>query len=214
MRGHGESPTKWSGLGTYEAEDLLSAINYLKGMKNEAGQKLVDGRIGLYGVDLGGYASIVASSQDPMVKAVAVDSAYPDVSHFIKTRLRGFIGTKSEWANTLVESKWTSRLTDLAVQLYLMRREDSTSAIESLGTAHGRHFLFITAKDTGEQEDMTRDLAGSTKDQKELVELQQSRLKRLYDTVAANYDTRVVQFFQASMPTAEKLPPRGMRASK
>src|SRR6185503_14963803 len=75
MRGHGESPTKWSGLGTYEADDLLSAINFLRTMKvpvtsppaakpapngakpADANQKLIDGRFGLYGVDLGGYAS-------------------------------------------------------------------------------------------------------------------------------------------------------------
>lgn len=212
LRGHGESPVKWSGLGTYEAEDLLSAITYLKGMKTDGGQKLIDGRIGLYGVDVGGYASIVASSQDPMVKAVAVDSVYPDVSHFIKARMRGFMGTKSDWANTLVESKWTSRLTDLSMQVYLLRREDSVPALDSVTSTHGRRFLYIAGKDTGEQEEMTKDLASKTKDQKEVVEIQDCRLKRLYDKAATSYDARVVQFFRESLPTGEKLP--GVRAAK
>ena len=205
MRGHGESPVKWSGLGTYEADDLLSAISYLKGMKVD-GQKLIDGRIGLYGVDLGGYASIVASSQDPMVKAVAVDSVYPDVSHFIKSRLRAFMGTNSEWSNKVVESKWTNRLTDLSVQVYLLRREDSAPAVDSVSGAHGRRFLYITAKNTGEQEAMTKDLARRTKDEKELVEAEASRLRRLYDKAAADYDTRVVEFFRNAIPPTEKIP--------
>src|ERR1044071_9254414 len=55
LRGHGENALNWSGLGTYEKDDLLSAIKFLKEMKTPAGQELVDGRIGLYGVDLGGY---------------------------------------------------------------------------------------------------------------------------------------------------------------
>src|SRR5215467_7214227 len=61
LRGHGESPVKWSGLGTYEKDDLLSAIKFMKNRKNETGQDLLDGRVGLYGVDLGGYLSLVVS---------------------------------------------------------------------------------------------------------------------------------------------------------
>ena len=225
MRGHGESPTKWSGLGTYEADDLLSAINYLRAMKlpngvpvatkTDVNQKLVDGRFGLYGVDLGGYASLIASSQDPMVKAVAVDSVYLDVSHFIKTRMRGFIGSDSSWANKVIESSWTSKLTELSMQVYLLRREDSVPALEAVRGAHGRRFLYITAPKTGEQEAMTRELASQTKDQKEVIEVDNCRLKRLYDKAASTYDARVVQFFREAMPPAEKAPlPPGTRAAK
>ena len=233
MRGHGESPTKWSGLGTYEADDLLSAINFLRTMKvpvtsppaakptpngakqADANQKLIDGRFGLYGVDLGGYASLIASSQDPMVKAVAVDSVYLDVSHFIKTRMRGFIGSDSAWANKVVESSWTSKLTELSMQVYLLRREDSAPALDSVRGAHGRRFLYITAPKTGEQEAMTKELASQTKDQKEVIEVEACRLKRLYDKAASTYDARVVQFFREAMPPTEKLPlPPGVRAAK
>jgi uncharacterized protein len=52
MRGHGESPVAWSGLGTYEKDDLFSAINFLKEMKTASGGEMIDGRVGLYGVDL------------------------------------------------------------------------------------------------------------------------------------------------------------------
>jgi pimeloyl-ACP methyl ester carboxylesterase len=205
MRGHGESPVKWSGLGTYEKDDLLSAVNYLKSLKTEVGQKLIDGRFGLYGVELGGYVSLVASAEDPMIKAVAVDSAYPDVNRFVKTRLRSIVGTDTDLANRLVESEWAHRLTQLAMQVYLMRREDSQSAVESVSAAHGRRFLFIAGHNTGDHEAMTRDLASQTKDDKKLVEVEQTRLKRLYDKASADYDVRVVEFFRDAMPPSEKL---------
>jgi pimeloyl-ACP methyl ester carboxylesterase len=204
MRGHGESPVKWSGLGTYEKDDLLSAIKFLKERKDEAGQDLLDGRVGLYGVDMGGYVSLVASSQDPMVKAVAVDSVYTDVAHFINNRLRTSIGDNG-LANHLVDSQWRTRLTEFAMQLYLLRREDTAPAVESVGTSSGRHFLFVTAKNTGAYDTMTRELHGFAKDPKEIAEVENSRLDRLYVKASSDYDARIVAFFRQVLPlTAEK----------
>jgi pimeloyl-ACP methyl ester carboxylesterase len=201
LRGHGESPVKWSGLGSYEKDDLLSGIRFLKTKKTDAGQELLDGRVGLYGVDMGGYISLVASSQDPGVKAVAVDSIYPDTGRFINHRLKTFIGTDSSTANRLVDSHWTSDLTDLGLQLYLMRREDSAPATESAAAAMGSK-LFITAKNTGAFEELTRDLYAQAKDPKKLVEAEHSRMSRLYDEASAEYDARIVAFFLDALPVA------------
>ena len=63
LRGHGESPVNWSGLGTFEKDDLLAAISFLKNMKTPSNQDLIDGRVGLYGVDLGGYVALSAASE-------------------------------------------------------------------------------------------------------------------------------------------------------
>lgn len=206
MRGHGENTVKWSGLGTYEKDDLLSAIKYLKEKKTDAGQPLLDGRVGLYGVEMGGYVSLVASSQDPAVKAVAVDSVYPDVAHFINYQLKSMVGTDSAMANRLIDAPVTTRLTEIAMQMYLMRREDSAPALESVAAASGRRFLFITAKETGAYESMTRALHASTKDQKELLEVPQSRIERLYDKASSDYDSRVVSFFQQAIPLSSEKP--------
>jgi len=212
LRGHGESPVKWSGLGTYERDDLLSAINFLRSKKTEAGQELMDGRIGLYGVDLGGYISLVASSQNPAIKAVAVDSVYPDVSHYMNYHLKTMLGADSNLANKLADSKWTNQLSDFAMQLYLMRQEDSAPALESVSIASGRKFLFIIGKDSGALGQMTKDLQSSTKDQKQIVEVEHSRLGRLYDKTSSEYDARVVAFFKEAIPTSSDKPgqsPRG-----
>jgi uncharacterized protein len=212
LRGHGESPVSWSGLGTYEKEDLLSAIKFLRTKKTETGQELLDGRVGLYGVDLGGYISLVASAEDPMIKAVAVDSVFPDVSHFMSHQLKTIVGSDSDMANRLANSDWTIQLTKLAMQLYLLRREDSVPAIDSVATATGRKFLFITGKNSGGLGPMTREIFNAAKDPKQLVEVEQSRLLRLYDQASSEYDARVVAFFKEAIPLAAEKPNQLTRA--
>ena len=208
LRGHGESPVKWSGLGTYEKDDLLSAMKFLRARRTETGQEFMDGRVGLYGVELGGYISLVASSQNPMIKAVAVDSVYPDVAHFVNHQLKTIVGSDSDVANRMVDSHWTSQLTELAMQLYLMRREDSAPAFDSVATASGRKFLFITGKNSGSLGAMTRELQGAAKDPNQLVEVDQSRLTQLYDQASSDYDARVVAFFKEAIPLAQDKPAR------
>ena len=212
MRGHGESPIKWSGLGTYEKDDLLSAMKFLRNRTNETGQPLLDGRVGLYGVDIGGYISLVASTQDPMIKAVAVDSVYPDVSRFMNHQLKRIVGSDSEMANRMSDSQWTTQLTELAMQLYLMRREDSAPAFDSVGTASGRKLMFIVGKNSGRLGAMTRELHDAAKDPKQFVEFEKSRLIRLYDKESSDYDARVVAFFKESIPVGPDKPDAKLRA--
>ncbi len=88
-----------------------------------------------------------------------------------------------------------------------MRREDSAPAFDSVATASERKFLFITGKNSGRLGAMTRELHSATKDPKQIVEVDQSRLVRLYDKQSAEYDDRVVAFFKDTIPTtADKLP--------
>jgi pimeloyl-ACP methyl ester carboxylesterase len=210
LRGHGESPVNWSGLGTYEKDDLLYAINFLKGMRNEAGQDLLDGRIGLYGVELGGYISLVAASENPMVKAVAVDSVCPDVAHFINYRLKLHSG-ENGWLSHLMDANWVSEITKLVMQVYLLRREDSAPAWERVSVARGRRLLFIIGKDSGALEGTTVALYNKAVDQKQLAEVEQTRINRLYGKTSADYDARVVEFFREAMPIES---PEAMRASR
>jgi len=208
LRGHGESPVVWSGLGTYEKDDLLSAISYLKGFKTEGGQPLVDGRIGLYGVEIGAYASLLAASEDPMVKAVAVDSAYPDVAHYVNYRLKAYVGDTS-WATRMIDSSVTNSLFELAMQVYLLRREDAEPALESVSSKTGKRFLFIVGSDSGSLGRMTRDLCSAAVDQKQLIQVDKSRLNRLYEKASADYDAQVVSYFRDALP----VPPTKAAAS-
>jgi hypothetical protein len=212
LRGHGESPVKWSGLGTYEKDDLLSAIKFLRSKRTDSGDELLDGRVGLFGVELGGYISLIASSEDPAIKAVAVDSVYPDLAHFMNHQLKTIVGSDSDLANRLVNSHWTGDLTELAMQLYLMRREDSAPALESVARVSGRKFLFITGKNSGSLGGLTRELHSVARDPKQIVEVEQCRLIRLYDQASSEYDAKVVAFFKEALPLATEKPGRLAKA--
>jgi pimeloyl-ACP methyl ester carboxylesterase len=211
LRGHGESPVDWSGLGTYEREDLISGISFVRGLKDDAGQPLLDGRIGLYGIEIGGYVSLLAASQSPLVRAVAVDSVYPDFAHYVNYRLRSLVGDGNAMTR-LADADITNHLTDLALHTYLMRRDDDNNAGTVIKTTSGRRILFIVGKDSGALGPMTRDLYARAQDQKELAEVDKSRLDRLYDKESADYDARVVAFFNSAIPIVSPTP--GARASK
>jgi pimeloyl-ACP methyl ester carboxylesterase len=198
MRGHGESTVNWSGLGTYEKDDLLSAIKFLKDMKMPSGQELVDGRIGLYGVDLGGYVSLVASSEEHVVKAVAVDSVFSDVTHFVNYRLKNVVGNDSSSANSLIDSNWSKDLTGLTMQLYLLRRQSDDSAVNSVNAVNQK-FLFIKGKDSSSPAKMTQELYEQAKGSKQLVEVDKTRQERLYTTDSSVYDARVAAFFKEAI---------------
>ena len=200
LRGHGESPVTWSGLGTVEADDLVAAYNFIKGLKDEKGQDLVDGRIGLYGVDLGGLASLTASEKIPAVKAIAVDSPCLDVPNYISYRMKTYIGGGGDWANKLIDSEVTNRVTDLVVRGYL-KKESSGSAIEAVRKATGKRLLFITGKDAGMLQETTRELYSKAADQKLLVPLDKTRISRLYDEESSAYDKKIVDFFTDAIPT-------------
>jgi pimeloyl-ACP methyl ester carboxylesterase len=199
LRGHGESPVNWSGLGMYEKEDLLSAINYVRTLKDPSGALIGDGRIGLYGVEIGGYSSILAASQSPLVKAVALDSVYPDIPTYIKYRLKAGAGNDNPWAR-LIDYPATGQLTSLALQVYLTRRDDSETAEDALRSSFGRRFLFIVGPDSGPLGNMTKALYQRANTQKELAEVNKTRLGRLYEKDSADYDARVVSFFQEALP--------------
>jgi hypothetical protein len=53
---------------------------------------------------------------------------------------------------------------------------------------------------------MTRELYDAAKDQKQIVEVEQSRLIRLYDKSSSEYDARVVQFFKEAIPVTPDKP--------
>ena len=209
MRGHGESPVPWSGLGTYEKDDLFSAIHFLKEMKTASGGDLIDGRIGLYGVDLGGYVSLTASAENPLVKAIAVDSVYPDVEQFINHQLKNVTGKTGVIASNLSEAKWARDLMKWTTQVYLLRREDATSAVDSVIASSGRKFIFITGKDSSVQATMTKDLHNQTKATKELIEVEKTRQERLYTEESATYDLRVAQFFKEAFFGGESKSSKG-----
>src|SRR5207237_8976046 len=78
LRAHGENPPASStSFGTLEADDVLAALDFLRGLKTQQGHALVGDAAGLYGVELGAYAALAAARSDKGVRALVLDSV-PD----------------------------------------------------------------------------------------------------------------------------------------
>ena len=99
LRGHGEDPpVQASTLGAREAEDVSAALDFLRGQKTHLGRPLVGDLFGLYGVELGAHAALVAASREPQARALVLDSvpASPD------ELLRAVVRAETGFDNALV----------------------------------------------------------------------------------------------------------------
>jgi pimeloyl-ACP methyl ester carboxylesterase len=76
LRGHGENPAvNWSLFGSVEGDDAAAALEYLRDIKGPSGKPQINGRVGIYGIELGAYAALSAARGKPEVRALALDSA-------------------------------------------------------------------------------------------------------------------------------------------
>jgi uncharacterized protein len=79
MRGTGESPPAPLSLGYFEQRDVLGAVDFLRSGSvpyPELGRPRI---IGGWGVSMGGATLILATAQEPAIRAVVSDCAYADI---------------------------------------------------------------------------------------------------------------------------------------
>jgi len=79
QRGHGENPNvQNTSFGGCEADDLGSAIAYLRGLRTPEQIPLVGPDIGVYGLEMGALTATSTASNDPNIKALVLDSVPRD----------------------------------------------------------------------------------------------------------------------------------------
>ena len=188
LRGHGESKPELTTLGEYESDDIISAIEHLKTLKDQDGKQLVDSdRIGLYGVSLGGYASLIAASKDPSVKAIVVDAVYPSVPKYVQIKIKDISG---------LSNSFIDYCSNLGMSLYFPGKYGKSSAIDAVKGYTDVKQLYILGKDAGELLGSTSDIYNQAGSVKETVEVPHSRIKILYKSDQDVYDPVVVDFFR------------------
>ncbi len=83
---HGESGGNKTSMGKYEAEDIVSAVDYLKKYKKKESQN-----VGVYGFSMGASVAIYATSKDKRINALIAESPFYSfneiVAHYAKTFL-------------------------------------------------------------------------------------------------------------------------------
>lgn len=79
QRGHGQNPAViYSSFGGNESDDAGSAIEFLRSQKTPLQIQLVSKDIGIYGLEMGSFAALIAASQNESVKALVLDSVPAD----------------------------------------------------------------------------------------------------------------------------------------
>jgi pimeloyl-ACP methyl ester carboxylesterase len=194
LRGHGESAVAKSSLGPAELDDLLATIEYAKQLKTDAGVTITDGRIGLYGVDLGGFISLTAAANDPAVKAVAVDCPYPSQEDFYRFLAKSLIGDKGPPNSSVVEGGFFQSMLSRTAELVTEGGATPMNAGDAFAKLGDRPVLVILGKQSPlyPLAKSTAALAPNAK----VLELERSRsYSTLIKKDGEAYDEAVVAFF-------------------
>lgn len=108
LRAHGESSALVTTLGASEKKDLEAAVDFFKTLRvpsaKEGEVQLIDpNRIGLYGVNVGAYASLMVGGENESVKVVVADMPYDSVREFAHLRARDLFGLDNFVTNSLLD---------------------------------------------------------------------------------------------------------------
>ena len=194
VRAHGNSSAKDSSLGPVELDDLKATIAYVKGLKNDAGVSIYDGRIGLFGVDMGGFISLTAGAQDPDVKAVATDTIYPSQEEYLKYQSKVIVGATGPPGSSIVETGWFQSLLASTIGTFAKSGSRPMPAADAINQLSPRPVLLIISK-TAPLGQYTRIVAQSSPGAKTLEFDHTHSGHALLKQDAQIYDDAVVEFF-------------------
>lgn len=196
LRGHGlNPPVSWTSFGSREADDLLAALDYLRTLKTTAGQKLVRDNVGLYGIEMGAYASLGAASKDPAIRVLVLDSLPREPDEVLQAAAR---------ADLDVDNGLLRFLTRMATRAYFLGRYENTSACELAAKLNDRKILLLSGADAGYLRDSTRSLANCFINSRGVevkadLPLTGLRLPSATGEQGEGYDRLVIDFFDRNL---------------
>ncbi len=196
LRGHGENPpVAATSFGGKESEDTLAALDYLRTLKTPQGHTLVGASTGLYGVGLGAYSALLASSHDASVRSLVLDSIPLDANDLVRNAVAKRVGVSNELIDLLA---------DVGLRLYFMGGYKNQPACAAAAQTGERRVLLLSGADANRLRDSTQALAACFQD-KSKVELQSDLPLSGYNLASATgeqgeaYDRRVIDFFDKAL---------------
>ncbi len=196
LRGHGLGPpVQWTSFGTFEGEDVLSAVDFLRAQKSENGNKLVGDQLGLFGVELGGYAALRAAAQEKSVKVLVLDSVPRNADELVQTTVTNDLGMSVPLLPALVK---------LAIHVYFLGRYENTPACEIARSLSTQRVLLLSGPDAGELRQSTIDLAPcfmdpATIEVKTDLPLTAFNLPSATGQDGEGYDRQVIEFLDKNL---------------
>jgi len=194
LRGHGMNPpVNWTLFGAIEGDDVTAAIDHLRTLKTTAGQPYV-GLVGIYGVQLGGYAALDAAKRYPEVRALALDSvpASPD------DLVRAATSEHSGMSNPLLQ-----KLGCLGMRVYAWGKYQSTPSCELARSLRNVKVLLLTGPSNDPWHTSTVELetcfGGRGVEVKKDLPLTGMSLSAATGEQEEAYDRPVIEFFKNSL---------------
>ncbi|MGA9994796.1 MAG: alpha/beta hydrolase [Pyrinomonadaceae bacterium] len=151
LRGHGQNPpVARTTFGTREADDALAAINFLRTLKSTQGRTLIGEPVGMYGVEIGAYASLRAAAREKQVRALVLDSVPASPDDLLRAAVKERVG----FDNALLRL-----LTRAGARIYLIGSYQNISSCETAAALTDRHVLLLTGEGAGLLYNSTTQLA-------------------------------------------------------
>jgi pimeloyl-ACP methyl ester carboxylesterase len=150
LRGHGlNPPVNWTSFGTQEGQDALAALDFLRSLKGDSQGRLIGGRVGVYGVELGAYAALRSASQDSGIQVLVLDSVPRNSDDLVSAALRNNVGLSN--SAILFPAR-------VATRVYFLGKYDNTSSCELAARLGTRRVLLLSGADDGYLRDSTKSL--------------------------------------------------------
>jgi pimeloyl-ACP methyl ester carboxylesterase len=200
LRGHGERPAvTTTTFGAREAADIAAAISYLRSLKTPQQRPLVGARFGLYGVELGAYAALLAAaregSSERSISALALDSVPARADSLLRDTVRERVG---------LGNVFTYQLARAFARLYFLGKYEDADACNAAADAGGRSVLLLSGADAGALRVSTQDLvrcfpAAQAVEAKTDLPVTGLNASSATGEAGEAYDRLVIDFFQRSL---------------
>ena len=196
LRGHGMNPlVQRSSFGAREADDVLAALDFLRKVEAAPGRPLVAERAGIYGVELGAYAALVAASRNERVRALVLDSVPASPDDLLQTAVRASTGFGSGLVQALARG---------GVRAYFLGNYDNTLACAAASRLRERRVLLLAGADAPQYRASTAALSRCFPDPSGVqaqtdLPLTGFNLASAPGEQGEAYDRRVIEFFEQTL---------------
>ena len=182
--GHGSSP-KGTTLGYRETAELRNAVQILSSRDDVDTQ-----RFGIWGVDMGGYATLEAAVADPRIAAVAVDDAYADPREMMHLQVKH---------SGMLAIPLVGRFTDFGFRMINYAYRNEPPVTPKLVQLKRIPKLFIESDDRPELSSDVMNIFLAAPEPKQVVRDRVS-YSEMSDDDRKNYENQIVNFFLQSIP--------------
>ncbi|HVA00563.1 MAG TPA: hypothetical protein VMV34_02810 [Terriglobia bacterium] len=183
--GGARSKEYFSNLGIRESSTLMAAITRVTKLPSVNSH-----RVGLYGTTLGGYATLAAGEQNPIVKALVVDDAYEQPTQMFDFQVDRLLGGAGSLFRLLSRAEF---------RLFTFGSADP-NVRSDLSMLAGRPKLFLASEDAPALKRITQDLYNRAPQPKRLLVLPHAQATLVSGPERKEYENQVLSFFLQNLP--------------